>query len=103
MKLVSQPIKDRLGVIDYVSSVHVTYIDKTFDSSEKEFVFPLLLDTNTEAAPEKEFIGSANKIIETVGRKIENSLRRSTMVFVQTKRDKLLLQELTDAPIHIID
>lgn len=105
VKVTHQAIKDRVGVLDYISSIKVITIDKNHEQSEREYYFPSLIDSTCERqAYDVETDFTANKLINDVSSRVYLDLRRSSMIFVRTKREKKILFEINpDIPIYLIE
>lgn len=80
---------------DFVNTVSLTVFDKSFNVHHQFIKFPSLTPSpqNVEIECEK---SSGNKLIQIATKKLQAELKKSTLIFVGTKREKELILEFTE-------
>lgn len=97
VKFVTQSCNDPSGgVTDFVNSAVLTLFDKSFNCTQHFIKFPTLTpisSPNVDVELEKT---SANKLIQIATQKLQTFLKKSSLIFVASKREKELVLEFCE-------
>lgn len=109
VKVDKQIINDpTYGKIDFINEITVSTIDNQFKRKDCDFIFPSVRTPNNgDYVFDDDAIltrHSANKLMSVVSKKVYSELCKSSLIVVQSQKDKELVREfVSDITIIIIE
>lgn len=110
VKTSTQTIRDpRYGLIEFINDVKVTTIDSSFHHETYEFVFPKVGSIFVPKAEDEEYDDesrlAAHKITEVEGKRLKGLLAQSSLIVVQSKKQRRTVGEFVEKEtiIHVIE
>lgn len=97
------------GKVDFINEITVSTIDNQYKRKDCDFIFPSVRtpNNNGDYVFDDDSIltrHSANKLMSVVSKRVYSELCNSSLIVVQSQKDKELVCEfVSDIPINIIE